>query len=73
MTPARDYTILIQGELGRPHSAAFDDLHVLISGGHTQLSGRLPDQAAVYGVLRRLQDFGLEIIDIHSETARTPD
>ena len=64
---ARDYTILIRGEFGRRYSLAFEDLHIATSGGHTQLSGRLPDQAALYGVLRRLETFGLEIIDIHSE------
>jgi hypothetical protein len=69
----RDYAILIQGEFGRPHSAAFEDLGVSVSSGHTLLSGRLPDQAAFYGVLRRLEGFGLEIIDIHSEAPCSPD
>jgi hypothetical protein len=62
----RDYEILIRGEFGRRHCVAFEDLNVSVSGGHTRLSGRLPDQAALYGVLRRLEDLGLEIIDIHS-------
>jgi hypothetical protein len=66
---ARDYTILIKGEFGRRHSAAFEDLTVSISGGETRLSGTLPDQAALYGVLRRLEDLGLEILDIHSAVA----
>jgi hypothetical protein len=63
---ARDYTILIRGEFGPRYSVAFEDLHVATSGGHTHLSGRLPDQAALYGVIRRLETLGLEIIDIHS-------
>ena len=67
---ARDYTILIRGEFGRRYSLAFEDLHISTSGGHTQLSGRLPDQAALYGVLRRLENFGLEIIDIESRAPR---
>lgn len=67
--PVRDYTILIRGEFGRTHAAAFDDLDISVSGGNTRLCGRFPDQAALYGVLRRLEDFGLEIIDIHSAIA----
>ena len=63
---ARDYTFLIRGEFGRRYRLAFEDLHISTSGGHSELSGRLPDQAALYGVLRRLDSFGLEIIDIHS-------
>jgi hypothetical protein len=57
---------VVRGEFGRRHSVAFEDLNVSVSGGQTLLSGRLPDQAALYGVLRRLEDLGLEIIDIHS-------
>jgi hypothetical protein len=70
--PVRDYTILIRGEFGRGHSVAFEDLDVSVSGGQTRLSGRFQDQAAFYGVLRRLEDLGLEIIDIHS-VVPTPD
>ena len=62
----RDYEILVRGEFGRRHCVAFEDLNVSVSGGQTLLSGRLPDQAALYGVIRRLEDLGLEIIDIHS-------
>jgi hypothetical protein len=62
----RDYEIRIRGEFGRRQCIAFDDLNVSVSGGHTLLSGRLPDQAALYGVLRRLEELGLEIVHIHS-------
>jgi hypothetical protein len=62
----RDYEILVSGEFGRRHSVAFEDLDVAVLAGHTRLSGRLPDQAALYGVLRRLEDLGLEIIDVRS-------
>lgn len=65
----RDYQIRVRGEFGRRHCAAFEDLDVSVSEGHTLLSGRFPDQAALYGVLRRLEDLGLEIVDIHSAVA----
>jgi hypothetical protein len=30
----------------------------------TVLSGRFPDQAALYGFLHRLRDFGLEVVEV---------
>ena len=65
----RDYKILVKGEFGRRHRVAFEDLDISVSGGHTMLSGRLVDQAALYGVLRRLEGLGLEIVDIRSAVA----
>ena len=65
----RDYKILVNCEFGRRHRVTFEDLNISVFGGHTMLSGRLPDQAALYGVLRRLEDLGLEIIDIRSGVA----
>lgn len=63
---ARDYEIVVSGEFGRRQCAAFEDLHVSVADGQTRLSGTLQDRAALYGVLRRLEDLGLEIIDIRS-------
>jgi hypothetical protein len=63
---ARNYEIVVTGEFGRRHCAAFEDLEVSVSSGQTRLSGILPDRAALYGVLRRLEDLGLEIVDIRS-------
>jgi hypothetical protein len=34
-------------------------------GGEAVLSGPLPDQAALYGVLERMRDLGLELISLH--------
>ncbi len=67
--PVRDYQIRVTGEFGRRHRMAFEDLDVTVSQGQTVLCGRLPDQAALYGVLRRLEDLGLEIVDIRSAVA----
>lgn len=68
---SRNYTIRIRGEFGRRHRFAFEDLHVSISNGHTVLRGTLPDRAALYGVFRRVEDLGLEIISIDSEVAHS--
>jgi hypothetical protein len=50
--------------------AAFDDLDVVDTGpDRLTISGTLPDQAALHGVLHRLQDLGLSIIDVHLRSA----
>lgn len=36
-----------------------------VSHGHSRLVGDVVDQAALHGMLNRLQDLQLEIIDIH--------
>ncbi len=33
--------------------------------GEAVLSGPLPDQAALYGVLNRMRDFGLALVSLH--------
>lgn len=38
---------------------------VNIVSGHSRLVGDVADQAAFHGMLNRLQDLRLEIIDIH--------
>ena len=37
-------------------------------GGEALLSGELPDQAALYGVLNRVRDLGLPLISVTCET-----
>ena len=56
------YEIVLRGEHGPAVQAEFEDLEVVVGDGRTVLRGDLSDQAAVYGVLARIEDFGLELI-----------
>lgn len=58
------YEIIVRGEAGPTVCSAFEDLAVTIEGGLTTLSGELPDQAALFGVLARVQDLGLELVEV---------
>lgn len=55
--------IRVRGRVGPIVASAFeDDFEVR---AETVLCGRVQDDAAVRGVLDRIQDFGLSVIDVH--------
>lgn len=56
------YEIGLRGSSGRLVADAFDDLAVVSGSDETVLSGDLPDQAALFGVLTRILDLGLELL-----------
>jgi len=47
--------------------AAFDDVAMSSAGDTTVLRRAGADQAALHGLLRRIQDLGLELLDVHRE------
>jgi len=57
------YQIRIRGRLGRTIRSAFPALRATADGGDTVLTGVLPDQAALYGVLAAAEALGLELIE----------
>ena len=59
-----NYRIRVRGRLGRTMRAAFPGLHAQARGGDTVLSGVLPDQAALFGVLARVEALGLELLEV---------
>ena len=61
------YEIKIQGYLNGIWSDWFANLEVtLLEGNETLLSGQLPDQTALHGVLKRIRDLNLTLISITS-------
>lgn len=59
------YDLTVQGEAGPTIEAAFPELALRAGGGVTVLHGELVDQAALHGVIERIQSLGLELIDVH--------
>jgi hypothetical protein len=55
------YRVIVSGSLGETTRTAFEDLCVEPNGVNTGLTGEL-DQAGLYGVLDRIQAFGLELV-----------
>jgi hypothetical protein len=58
------YEIRVNGEMGASLLNAFPDLKGHADQGVTVLTGRLPDQAALFGVLDQVQSLGLELLEI---------
>ncbi|RPJ32175.1 MAG: hypothetical protein EHM35_11730 [Planctomycetaceae bacterium] len=59
------YEIKIRGHLDQCWSDWFADLKLThLEGNQTLLSGSLPDQAALHGLLERIRDLNLTLISV---------
>ncbi len=71
------YQIRIKGHLGRQWADWFGGLSITLGdSGDTFLTGTVVDQAALYGLLRKLRDLGMPLISVVGvppNQADTPD
>ena len=67
--PTASYEIRIRGRVGAELTAAFEGLQADVKPVETVLHGEIVDQAALHGVLDRVQALGLELIEVR----RLPD
>ena len=59
------YQIRIEGRVNLDWSASFEAVTVQhTDDGQTILSGVLPDQTALHGVLMRIRDLGLTLVEV---------
>ncbi len=59
------YQIRLQGHLGRNWTDWFGDVTITLEdNGETLLTGPVVDQAALYGLLRKVRDLGLPLISV---------
>jgi hypothetical protein len=63
------YVITVRGVAGPAVQAALDDVVLSAVGDTTVLRRAGTDQAALHGLLRRIWDLGLDVIDVHLESA----
>ena len=62
----RFYRIRIRGTLSERFASAFDTMQVEAERGATVLSGVCVDASALYGVLDRMRELGLDLLDVES-------
>jgi hypothetical protein len=65
------YEIIVKGQLDVHWQAWFGDLNISpTEDGNTILSGMIADQAALYGILKRINNLGLRLVSVNSQTKR---
>jgi len=58
------YQITVRGRLSASVASAFEGLTATPSAAGTVICGELPDQAALFGVLDRIESLGLELLAV---------
>jgi hypothetical protein len=67
------YQIRIKGHLGRQWADRFEELNITVEDdGTTLLTGPVIDQAALYGIMRRIRDLGIVLLSVNSIGAGPP-
>ena len=61
---AKAFEIHVHGSLSPEALEEFEDLQATVVPAETVLTGFVPDQAALYGVLNRLQALGLDLVEV---------
>lgn len=60
------YQIRVKSHLGRQWTDRFEELSVTWEeGGTTLLAGPVVDQAALYGILRKIRDLGIVLLSVN--------
>ncbi len=68
------YQLTIHGEMSDVIRAEFADFELRVSHGETHLGADLPDPAALYGLIGRIEALGLVLLDLHRcETSSSVD
>jgi hypothetical protein len=60
------YQIRLRGHLGPQWTDWFDGFAITLEeDGDTLLTGRILDQAALYGLLRKVRDLGIPLVSVN--------
>ena len=62
--PPLVYRFVVNGELGPRYASAFEGMRISPSGGKTEISGAIVDQAHLHGLLDRINALGLTLYSI---------
>ena len=66
------YEIVVGATLDQDWSEWFEGFEVRAEGERTRLHGTVADQAALHGLLSRLRDLGIPILDVHRMSDSAP-
>jgi len=60
------YQIHVKGRLDQKWKDWFNGFEITYTNGDTLLQGIVPDQAALHGILAKINDLGLPIVSVES-------
>lgn len=66
-----DYLITFAGEMDEALREEFEDLEIIPGHGVTQLRLRRGDPSMLHGVLHRIADLGLEVLEVQPSDEET--
>ena len=73
MSETETYEIRVQGHLEDRWSAWFDGMELVpADDGSTLIRGRVTDQAALHGLIRKVGDLGLPLLSVIHSRTRAP-
>jgi hypothetical protein len=58
------YEIVVRGVLSHRYSLAFEGMEVRVQDDRTRISGPVVDQAQLHGLIDRVGELGLELLDV---------
>jgi hypothetical protein len=68
------YQIRVAGHLSEQWTGWFDGLSItLAEDGDTIISGPVVDQAALYGLLKKVRDLGMPLVSVNQKNSDHPD
>ena len=59
----RTYQLLVEGEISDTLQSAFSGVTLTRADGNTTLTGNVRDQAELHGLLQRVSDLGLTLLE----------
>lgn len=72
--PKTIYEIHLKGSLDQRWAHRLEGMEIqYLPNGDTLLTGGLPDQAALYGILSQLRDIGIPLLELRSRQAGEED
>ena len=72
MLRSQVYEITFEGRAGAVLRAEFDDCEVSLGQDTTTLRVELPDSPALWGLLERMMEFGLKLIELRVLVVPSP-
>jgi len=65
MSNVHRFEVRVSGWLADHWQGHFEGMHFQkMADGHTTIQGEVPDEAALFGVLRSIEDLGLSLVSI---------